>query len=148
MTKDIAGLRDALMDLTGVLNHPGPDEALLATAGIALERALFPLLVRIARLGPLGVVELADLAGRDYTTVSRQLARLEELGLVERRPGAADKRVREAVVTTAGRALVGRIDTAREKIMGGMLADWSDAEFATLVKLLRRLADAALTRLE
>ena len=99
MTKDIRGLRDAMMDLTGVLNHPGPDAALMDAAGVDLERALFPLLVRVARLGPLGVGELADLAGRDYTTVSRQLATLAGLGLVARQPNASDKRIRDASVT-------------------------------------------------
>ena len=35
-----------------------------------------------------GVVALADGAGRDHTTVSRQVAKLVELGLVDKRPGA------------------------------------------------------------
>jgi predicted transcriptional regulator len=30
----------------------------------------------VARLGPIGVVDFADRAGRDYTTVSRQVAKL------------------------------------------------------------------------
>lgn len=33
---------------------------------------LFPLLVAVGRHGPVGVVELADHLGRDYTTVSRR----------------------------------------------------------------------------
>ena len=37
--------------------------------------------------------------GRDYTTVSRQVARLEELGLVTRRTNASDKRVKAAEIT-------------------------------------------------
>ncbi|CAH0274106.1 hypothetical protein SRABI05_03636 [Agrobacterium fabrum] len=52
--------------------------------GIALNRALFPLLVMIERLGPIGIVDLADCVGRDYTTVSRQVSKLEEFGLVTR----------------------------------------------------------------
>ena len=52
--------------------------------GIALDRALFPLPVMIERLGPTGIVDLADRVGRDYTTVSRQVSKLEEFGLVTR----------------------------------------------------------------
>ena len=46
----------------------------------------------VERLGPIGIVELADRAGRDYTTVSRQVAKLESLGLVRRREGARSPR--------------------------------------------------------
>ena len=67
------------------MNRPQRDEALIREAGIPLDRALFPLLVGIERFGPIGVVELADRVGRDYTTVSRQVAKLESLGLAERR---------------------------------------------------------------
>jgi len=61
--------------------HPQNDEALVRDAAIPLDRALFPLLVAVERFGPIGVVDLADRVGRDYTTVSRQVARLESLGL-------------------------------------------------------------------
>ena len=67
-------LHEALIDLVGFFNRPQNDAILVREAGVSLDRALFPLLVRIQRRGPLGVGELADLVGRDYTTVSRQVA--------------------------------------------------------------------------
>lgn len=51
---------------------------------VPLDRALFPLLAGIGKFGLIGVVELADRAGRDHTTGSRQVARLEKLDLVQR----------------------------------------------------------------
>ena len=36
------------------------DEAMVREAGISLDRALFPLLVLVERVGPIGVVELAE----------------------------------------------------------------------------------------
>ena len=92
-----AASRGACWTSSAIMNRPQRDEALIKAAGIPLDRALFPLLVGIERFGPIGVVELADRVGRDYTTVSRQVAKLESLGLVERRPNPADRRVREAV---------------------------------------------------
>ena len=77
----------ALIDVVGFFNRPQNDAILLREAGVSLDRALFPLLVLIQRRGPLGVGELADRVGRDYTTVSRQVAKLENLGLVARRAG-------------------------------------------------------------
>lgn len=144
MKREIAELREALIDLTGVLNRPEPDAALIALAGVDLERALLPVLVRIERRGPLGIGELADLCGRDYTTLSRQVARLAELGLVARRVNEGDARIKEAVITAKGRALARTLDGARQKRITALLADWKSADVAVLARLLRRLADDAL----
>ncbi len=135
-------LHDALLDIVSVMNEPQRDVALLKEAGIKLDRALFPLLVGIARFGPIGVVDLAARAGRDHTTVSRQVAKLESLGLVERQPGVGDKRVREALVSSSGKAMVDRIDAARERIGRAVLSSWEDSELDDLVRLMRRFADA------
>lgn len=137
-------LHKSILDIVGVMNRPQRDELLLKAAGLTLERALFPLLVSIAKYGPIGVVELADCMGRDYTTVSRQVARLEELGLVDRQTGKRDRRVREAIVTDKGRAMTDRIDKAREQIGRAVLADWSDEDLDQLAILMRRFADAMM----
>lgn len=144
MKKNLDLLRNALLDLTGLLNRPQPDAALIARAGVALDRALFPLLVRIERNGPFGIGELAELCGRDYTTVSRQVTRLEDAGLVARRVHGDDARIREVIVTKKGRMMTRALDTAREKAMAALLADWSERDIAQLAHLLRRLADDAL----
>ncbi len=134
-------LHRALMDIAGLMNRPERDAQLLEKAGLTLERALFPLLVAVERRGPIGVVELADGIGRDYTTVSRQIARLEEIGLVERRTSPTDKRVREAVITPKGKAATDALDAAREKMAIAAFRDWRRADFDELVRLMRMLAD-------
>src|SRR5215831_9399806 len=91
--EQVRALHEALVDIVGVLNRPQIDEMMVREAGISLDRALFPPLVIIERRGPIGVVDLADRVGRDYTTVSRQVAKLESLGLVERKAAAADRRI-------------------------------------------------------
>jgi DNA-binding MarR family transcriptional regulator len=143
MKDEIRALHDALLDLVGILNEPQRDDALIAEAGIALDRALFPLLVRIGRKGPVGVVELADLAGRDHSTVSRQLAKLERLGLVARMAGSGDRRIREAAITKKGRVMTKALDRARERLIGPKLARWSGKDRAQLIRLLRKLVDDA-----
>lgn len=143
MDPDLRALHDALLDLVSMLNEPRRDDVLIAEAGISLDRALFPLLVRIERRGPIGVVELADISGRDHTTVSRQVAKLESLGLVARRAGKSDKRMREAVVTKKGLAMTKALDKARERLAGPIFARWSAADRQNLARLLRRFADDA-----
>jgi DNA-binding MarR family transcriptional regulator len=144
MKRDLRQLREALLDLTGVLNRPQPDAALIAPAGVDLDRALFPLLVRVERRGPLAIGELAELCGRDYSTVSRQISKLENLGLVTRAAHAADARVTQAQITAKGRVITKALDGAREKLMTALLATWDKKEVAELARLLRRLADDAL----
>ena len=101
ISEQIRVLHGALIDIVSVMNRPQVDERMVREAGISLDRALFPLLVGIERLGPIGVVDLADRVGRDYTTVSRQVAKLEALDLVERQPGAADRRQEPLVLRRA-----------------------------------------------
>ncbi|MDG3577538.1 MarR family winged helix-turn-helix transcriptional regulator [Rhizobium sp. YJ-22] len=144
-TLDSASLRElhgALIDIVSVMNRPQRDEEMVRQAGIALDRALFPLLVMIERLGPIGIVDLADRVGRDYTTVSRQVSKLEELGLAERRESAADRRVREAVVTAQGKVMTDKVDAAREKMAREIFADWDAGDVTDLIRLMRRFATA------
>ncbi|AYD01065.1 MarR family transcriptional regulator [Neorhizobium sp. NCHU2750] len=137
-------LHGSLLDIVNVMNRPQRDEVLIRAAGIKLDRALFPLLVIVERAGPIGVVELADRVGRDHTTVSRQIAKLEALGLVERRPGTSDRRVREAAATQDGKAMTLRIDQARERIARAVFSGWNPEEFDDMVRLMRKLADAMM----
>jgi len=137
----LRGLHEAIIDLVDEINRPRRDDRLIEEAGIPLDRALFPLLARVARYGPIGVVDIADRTGRDHTTISRQMAKLEELGLIERRASSTDRRVREATVSAKGRAMVAALNAARERLANRILASWTDAELDDLRRLLRRFAD-------
>ncbi|MEN6440127.1 MAG: MarR family winged helix-turn-helix transcriptional regulator [Syntrophobacter sp.] len=138
----IRELHGALLDIVSVMNRPQRDEVLIKAAGIPLDRALFPLLVGIERFGPIGVVELADRAGRDYTTVSRQVAKLENLNLVERQGSAADRRVRQAVITPKGKAMTDLVDAARERMGRAIFETWDPRDIDELARLMRKFADA------
>jgi DNA-binding MarR family transcriptional regulator len=142
ISHQVRALHAALLDIVSLMNQPQRDETLIKAAGIPLDRALFPLLVGIERFGPIGVVEMADRVGRYYTTVSRQVAKLVSLGLIERRGNATDRRVREAVVTPKGKAMTDRVDAAREKIGRTVFATWDGQEIDDLVRLMRKFADA------
>ena len=134
-------LHAAIVELVVLMNQPQNDDVLLKEAGLSLDRALFPLLVGIERFGPIGVVELAEGAGRDYTTVSRQVAKLVEFGLVERRRNKDDARVHEAVVTKRGRRMTDALAAARQRLAAPLLERWSERDFDNLVRLLRRFVD-------
>lgn len=142
MSEQLRTLHGALMDIVSEMNRPQRDEKMVRAAGISLDRALFPLLVGIERRGPIGIVDLAGRVGRDYTTVSRQVAKLESLGLVRRQGNATDGRVREAAVTPKGKAMTERVDAARERMGRAIFETWDAHDVDQLVRLVRRFADA------
>ena len=133
-------LHAVLLRIHGYMNRPDLDQAFLAGAGVKLDRALFPLLTRIGLSHPIGVVELAGLVGRDHSTVSRQVAKLEALGLVERQAAEGDQRVRFLEPSAAGRKMLDRFAMARREFVRDRLGDWTDEERSTLLGLLRRLS--------
>jgi len=144
-TRNMDRLGAGLVTLTGFLNSPQRDDALLREAKVEIDRALFPLLVALGALGPLGVAELADKVGRDHTTVSRQLAKLESLDLVGRDDGGEDRRRRAARLTGGGRKIVQAITAARKRLLSRALADWSESERGALADQIEKFA-ATLTR--
>ncbi|WP_083370329.1 MarR family winged helix-turn-helix transcriptional regulator [Chromobacterium sphagni] len=103
----LAGV-DPLRRNAGLVRHRQ-----LREAGVSLDRALFPLIARLGAVGPMGVMELAEHAGRDHTTISRQLAALERQGLIERRSSAQDRWAREAILTGDSWRVAQRIAEAR-----------------------------------
>lgn len=129
----------ALLALVGLFNRPEPDATLIAAAGVKLDRTLFPLLSRIGVAGAIGVVELAHLTGKDHSTVSRQVAKLEKLGLVKRQPDPQDSRIRLLVPSPAGAEMIGRLREARHRAIELWFADWSKADREKLLELLTRM---------
>ena len=139
MMRDLHG---ALIEIVSAMNRPQRDDELVREAGITLDRALFRLLVAVERMGPIGVVELAERVGLDYTTVSRQVGKLDSLGLVARKGSAADRRVREAVITPEGKRMTEKIDAARERMSQAIFDQWEEKDIADLVRLMGRFAEA------
>jgi len=141
ISAQLRDLHGSLVEIVGVMNRPQRDEAMVREAGISRDRALFPLLVQGERLRPIGGPEPADRVGRDYTTVSRQVAKLESLGLVLRQASAGDRRVRESVITEKGKAMTDRVDDARERIGVSIFSTWDEGDFDNLVRLMRKFAE-------
>lgn len=139
-------LHEALLQIVGVLNRPQGDNVILTRAGVSLDTALFPLLVRVSMQRNLTIGELADQVGRDYSTVSRQVGRLQALGLVHSELSQADRRRRLLGVTAAGKNTIKKIDRARSSVMSEALDGWSRDEIAELARMTTRLAAAMRPR--
>ena len=83
-----------------------------------------------------GLQELADGLGLSAPTVSVAVRRLEEDGLLQRRPDPEDGRAIQISPTTEGRALHGRARTFRREKMRRLLAGLTPGEVETLLALL------------
>ncbi|HCT2144056.1 TPA: MarR family transcriptional regulator [Raoultella ornithinolytica] len=139
---DITDFHGALLDIISVMNQPVRDEQLLQAADVQIDQILFPLLVAIGRYGPVGVVELADSLGRDYTTVSRQVKKLEAQELALKQPNIHDRRISEVTLSEQGKTVIERIAVARTRLMNQVLAEWSEEEVEALFRLTRKYADS------
>jgi DNA-binding MarR family transcriptional regulator len=135
-------LSKAMLELAGFINDPRQDWRMMAEAGLDLDPAFLPLLVRLGARGPSNVVELADELGRDHSTMSRQIARLEAAGLVGRAASETDGRVRNASVTPKGREAVAALSAARRRLLDRALAHWQPPDRETLAGLLGRFVES------
>ena len=115
--------------------------ARVTAGGPSLDRALYPVLARVADEGPMRLSELADALGVQRSTVSRQIAELERAGLVERHVDPSDGRASMLLVTKRGAADLARLRARWRTLLGEITSDWPAKDVARLGDLLGRLAD-------
>lgn len=77
----------------------------LSSTGLKISQ--FSLLGFVAARGPVSITELSEMLSTDRTTLTRNLRPLLSSGIIER-AATGDRRRRELVATTAGRALFKR----------------------------------------
>jgi DNA-binding MarR family transcriptional regulator len=77
-------------------------------------------------------------------TTSRQIAGLERLGLVRRRPDPVDGRAALLEMTDEGRERFDRTRAARLDRLRRMLGSWPTDELTMLARLLHRLNNEVL----
>ena len=136
------------LGMLGRVSRPRFRALLLDRAGVTLDVALAQCLVTIGLRGPIGVLDLAELLDHNHPKASRLLARLEELGLVERAPAPHDRRIKTASVTPEGRRVVDAVNLGRRRLVDEVLADWTDHDRATLARLTRRFSDTMFALVE
>ncbi|HIW33800.1 MAG TPA: MarR family transcriptional regulator [Candidatus Paenibacillus intestinavium] len=129
----------ALIDLVSIINRPDRDKKMIANAGVSLEAATFRVFVGIVHLQPTSVGDLADMMGKNYSSVSRQIDKLEKAGLIHTYPSSSDSRVRVSELTKNGEEINAMIDLTRGRIMREALDDWTQEEKDGLLNNLRRL---------
>jgi MarR family transcriptional regulator, lower aerobic nicotinate degradation pathway regulator len=84
---------------------------------------------------------LCNIIMLDRSTVATQLAKLEEKGLLTRKPASDNPRKNLIKLKPAGRSMLARVGPLLDSIEDDLLAILSPAERGTLIELLSRVAD-------
>lgn len=119
----------------------------LDDAGIGISAEEISILTVLTHLDePERMKLLAERLGRDATTVSRQIAGLEQVGLVERSPCPDDGRATVVSATRSGRKLVEKTLPMtlelRKRAMKGVSSADAKVLGNALSQMLRNLKDA------
>jgi len=104
-----------------------------------LDGAAFGLLALLQDDGPLRASDLVARLGLDKSTVSRQVASLVGLGLVDRSADPDDGRAQVLTPSAEGAARLAQIRDARRERWEADLGHWPAEDVATLAELLHRL---------
>lgn len=139
---------DVWLGMLGRVSRPRFVAAILDRAGVTLDADLCQYLVHVDLRGPIGVLELAELVDQNHPKVSRTLARLEQLGLVERADAAHDRRIKTASVTAEGHRVVEAINRGRRRLLDEAFTDWPEPDRVALARLTRRFADTIFTLID
>lgn len=106
-----------------------------------LDGAAYALLLHIDDVGPARAADVVERTGLDKSTVSRQLARLVDLGLVERVADPSDGRARLVRLTGSGAARLARVRDDRRRRLRERVAEWPTEDLREFARLLARLND-------
>jgi DNA-binding MarR family transcriptional regulator len=104
-----------------------------------LDGAAYGLLVLLDDAGPLRASDVVVRLGLDKSTVSRQVASLVDLGLIDRAADPGDGRAQVLSTSAEGHRRLSEVRNARRARWEADLADWDTADVAVLAQLLGRL---------
>jgi DNA-binding MarR family transcriptional regulator len=86
--------------------------------------------------------DISEALGLHKSTMSRNLATLAELGLIERVPDVADARARQVRLTSEGASALEWSFEGRRERLRAQLDSWDPQDISDLARLLRRLNDS------
>lgn len=134
---DLARLRIALARIGRTVDRQ--------VRGDGLTRTQVSVLGTVARLGPMGMGELAEIEGINPTMLSRIVGKLEAAGLLARESDPADRRVVRVAATTQGLRAQEHLRAERTRVLGDHLRRMPgprSRELLAALPAIEALADA------
>jgi DNA-binding MarR family transcriptional regulator len=112
-------------------------------SGCGLSMARTKVLRRLREQGPTRQSALAADFGLSPHSITDIVDGLERLGMAERRPDPTDRRAKLVAITDAGEAGLDVANATRERLFTQIFGVLSEADRATLLRLLGSLDEAA-----
>ena len=140
---DLQRISRAIGDLMRVAGSDRVHAVRQQATGVDLTRTEMRFLAVVDDEGPLPVTELGAVLHLSQPTASRTLRRLEEEGLVRRRPDRSDGRVARYETTAEGRAVRRRFQAFMDLQLEESLSGMSPARRRQLADLLDELVGGA-----
>jgi len=106
-----------------------------------LDRASYLMARTLDTTGPVSINRLASILGLDATTVTRQVATMEETKLAVRRSDPRDGRISLISLSPRGRRTMRAVQQARKERIASLLDDWTEDDRRQLGRLLARFND-------
>ncbi|MFJ4468339.1 MarR family winged helix-turn-helix transcriptional regulator [Streptomyces sp. NPDC089424] len=103
----------------------------------------YTLLGHLEERDGLRATDLAAHCALDKSTVSRQVAALEQAGLIGRRQDPEDHRVQVLDLTDAGRRILAQVTVSRRAVVRKRLTDWPEEDLRRFAGYLERYNAAA-----
>lgn len=107
----------------------------VACPGATVSGSQISLLFAIKRLQPTTVTKLAKIMQMTPGAVSQALESLESTGYIARRAATDDRRIVGLTLTNQGEIGVAHINSMRSRLIENALADCTDQEIATVIRL-------------
>ncbi|WP_026549898.1 MarR family transcriptional regulator [Arthrobacter sp. Br18] len=104
-----------------------------------MEPAAYGLLVILQREGSMRLTDLAASIGVGKPSVSRQIAMLEQLGLVQKEADPLDGRAQAISLTPSGTRQLVTAQTARKQAFHQLMEDWDVTDLTQLGNLIAQL---------
>jgi DNA-binding MarR family transcriptional regulator len=108
--------------------------------GGVVDRATYPVLSAVDRIGPSSAAVLGVEIGLDRSVVSRRASRLVGAGLLTGIEDPADARATLLTLTAAGHKIVAQRRNRLAALMAARVADWDANDRSTFAELLARFA--------
>jgi DNA-binding MarR family transcriptional regulator len=137
----VEALEQSLNVLLRLLRSPRLSDRVRGEAAATLDRVGYVVLLRVAELAPARLSDVAHALAIDISTASRQVARLEERGLVTRSADPEDGRAIRLSLSPEGQGELARTKAAWQATVAAVVGAWPERDVDELSSLLSRFAD-------
>lgn len=137
--KHLLRIEAAMVELGRMTRSGRADRLRCERAGVEVTGAAQRLIYYLMENGPMRLSELARRTETDPGILTRQVATLEQQGIVEKRPDPTDRRAITVHMLPKGRRIAQRLREVQDEVLGGQLARWTASDLEQAAGLMEQL---------